>query len=66
MFLHQVSFWEVYNFQASELFLFGACKGKGRTFAQVKVVNLKPLPIRTIDFTDPNRAIPHRPDSLFG
>ena len=25
----------------------------GRTFAQVKIVNLKQLPIRTIDFTKP-------------
>ncbi|MCW3141756.1 MAG: N-6 DNA methylase [Methanophagales archaeon] len=31
----------------------------GRTFAQVKTVNLKQLPIRTIDFSNPEEAAKH-------
>jgi len=32
---------------------------KGRVFAEVKVVNLKKLPIRTIDFSDPEDVARH-------
>jgi hypothetical protein len=31
----------------------------GRTFAQVKTVNLKQLPIRTIDFSNPTEKAQH-------
>jgi len=37
----------------------GLIPEKGRVFAEVKVVNLKKLPIRTIDFTNPDEKAKH-------
>ncbi len=43
----------IYNSKLLNFLYVERVKESGRTFAQVKVVNLKPLPIRTIDFDDP-------------
>ncbi|GAI69416.1 unnamed protein product [marine sediment metagenome] len=37
----------------------GLIPEKGRVFAEVKVVNLKKLPIRTVDFSNPEDKVQH-------
>jgi hypothetical protein len=49
----------VYNSKLLNFLYRARVREGGRVFAQVKVVNLKPLPIRTIDFDNPDDKSKH-------
>ena len=49
----------IYNSKLINFIYANSVKEAGRVFAQVKAVNLKSLPIRTIDFSDPQDVARH-------
>jgi predicted type IV restriction endonuclease len=49
----------IYNSKLLNFFYKTQVRESGRVFAQVKVVNLKPLPIHTIDFDNPEEKTMH-------